>query len=169
MPDQELLANFTSESSYMLDEVEPTLIELQLSAKATGSLDSDTLNAIFRLFHSMKGSAGFLGLTAIGQITHQAETLLDLFRKGKAILGSSHTNVLCRTIDLLREILVETDNWPAQVAAARALGRLGDLDSFAKQLPDRVWKAPGHGQEVARHPPCDSLARGSPPISESPS
>ena len=41
------------------------------------------LDRIFRRFHSMEGSAGFLGFGQIERVTHHAETLLDGVRKGQ--------------------------------------------------------------------------------------
>ncbi len=101
MVDRELLMTFVSETYDLLDDVEPQLIELSQMGDVAG-VDLEMINAIFRLFHSMKGSAGYLGLSTISGVTHVAETLLDLFRKGKANLQVSHTLVLCQTIDFLR-------------------------------------------------------------------
>ncbi|MHC4884543.1 MAG: chemotaxis protein CheA, partial [Planctomycetota bacterium] len=109
MMDQELISGFVIESRDLLDEVEPCLIELQQNSDAGGNLDRETLDKIFRLFHSMKGSAGFLGLDSVSSITHEAETLLDLVRKGKTTLTLSHTSLLCDTIDFMRELLEVID------------------------------------------------------------
>ncbi len=106
MSDNELLEAFFSEAYELLDEIEPQLIELTHSKDAS-KVDSETLNAIFRLFHTLKGGAGILGLATFSAITHEAETLLDIFRKGKAALNVDHTLTLCETIDFLR-VLLET-------------------------------------------------------------
>jgi two-component system chemotaxis sensor kinase CheA len=45
--------------------------------------DKDTLDSIFRAFHTFKGGAGFLHLTVLGELAHELETLLDLVRKGE--------------------------------------------------------------------------------------
>jgi two-component system chemotaxis sensor kinase CheA len=96
---------FVSESREMLEEVEPRLIELEQYATQQGNIDEETVNLIFRLFHSLKGSAGFLQFPNVVEVTHHAETLLDLFRSGKASLESGHTNVLFRTCDLVNALL----------------------------------------------------------------
>jgi two-component system chemotaxis sensor kinase CheA len=110
MADQELMEAFVAETQDLLDEVEPKLIELQRTCDATGGVDAETLGAIFRLFHSMKGGAGFLGLTTVAGVTHEAETLLDLFRKGKMQMAGRHTQSLCKAIDLIRELLQTITN-----------------------------------------------------------
>lgn len=67
--------------------------------------DPGTMNAIFRLFHSMKGSAGFLELNNISHVAHAAESLLDLVRSGKIRLAPEHVDLLCRSCDFAREAL----------------------------------------------------------------
>jgi two-component system chemotaxis sensor kinase CheA len=67
--------------------------------------DGETMNAIFRLFHSMKGSAGFLELNHISHVAHAAENLLDLLRSGKIKLRPEHVDCLCRSCDFAREAM----------------------------------------------------------------
>ena len=61
----EFLSVFVSESRELILEVEPQLIQLHQEAVRTGQLDTNSVNSIFRLFHSMKGSAASLGLNNI--------------------------------------------------------------------------------------------------------
>lgn len=103
--DREIMRGFVDESREMLDEVEPMLIELESISERSGGVDSEVINKIFRLFHSMKGSAGFLELKTLGKLTHVAETFLDKFRKGIGLLDSSHVDLLNRTCDLIRLLL----------------------------------------------------------------
>ncbi len=105
MIDEELVFSFVTESREMLEDVEPILIEIQQIADDTGEVDSELINTVFRLFHSMKGSAGFLQFNTISKVTHEAETMLDLFRKGKASISTEHTTLLCTTIDFVREVI----------------------------------------------------------------
>lgn len=105
MADEELLKDFVIESLDLLDTVEPKLIALQQTCEETGNVDSDTINSIFRLFHSMKGGAGFLDLPNITGLTHSAESLLDLIRSGFTLFKASHIDVFFRSLDLLRRML----------------------------------------------------------------
>ncbi|MDY6853024.1 MAG: Hpt domain-containing protein, partial [Thermodesulfobacteriota bacterium] len=89
---------FVTESREMLEEVEPHLVELGQSAADV--VDEDVINLIFRLFHSLKGSAGFFQFDSLVKVTHEAETLLDLFRSGQARMESRHTDVLFRACDV---------------------------------------------------------------------
>ncbi|MFC1591739.1 chemotaxis protein CheA [Thermodesulfobacteriota bacterium] len=106
---KEMLEGFVADSQELLEEIEPKLIELQQSTDISGSADEDTLNAIFRLFHSLKGAASFLNLTAITGVTHEAETLLNHVREGRLELNAVHTDVLCRTCDFIHLLLSQIE------------------------------------------------------------
>ncbi len=105
MNDMSLILEFVQEAREYIDEVEPNLIELYQGSDDLGEVDSELINMIFRLFHSMKGSAGFLSLTTVVGVTHEAETLLDKIRNGKLNLNGQMTEVLCRALDLFRDML----------------------------------------------------------------
>ncbi len=114
MPDaeqQELLLALVEEGNELLDESEPLLIELETKSNESGEVDGEVINTIFRLYHSLKGAAGFLDLDTVGKVTHVAETLLDLFRKGKGSISSDLVDILNKTCDFLRKLLnnIETN------------------------------------------------------------
>lgn len=67
--------------------------------------NNEKINAIFRPFHSIKGTSGFLDLTAITQVTHTAENLLDLIRSGEIKFSQDHIDLLCRALDFIKEAL----------------------------------------------------------------
>jgi len=65
--------------------------------------NNEKVNAIFRPFHSIKGTSGFLDLKAITQVTHTAENLLDLIRSGGIKFSQNHIELLCRALDFIKE------------------------------------------------------------------
>jgi len=99
---QEIIDYFLTESRESVAEVEPLLIELEAEG---GQPDKATIDTIFRLFHSMKGSAGFLEFGHVEGVTHHAETLLDLVRTGQLAFCASVVDVLCRALDFTNEAL----------------------------------------------------------------
>jgi two-component system chemotaxis sensor kinase CheA len=107
---RELIQGFVEEGREMLDDVEPQLVELETLADESGEVDPEIINTIFRLFHSLKGGAGFLDLDTVQKVTHEAETLLDMFRKGKGKLSSEHIDLLNRTCDFIRQLLNRVDD-----------------------------------------------------------
>lgn len=101
----EMVKYFLNDSRELLDDVEPQIIAMEEIALSTGEIDGSILNAIFRMFHSLKGSASFLDLQTIISVTHEAETLLDIFRNGQASVKPAHVDLLIRTTDFIRNIL----------------------------------------------------------------
>jgi two-component system, chemotaxis family, sensor kinase CheA len=96
---REILSSFVAEGYERLDDA-----EVQISRLAEQA-DIQALNSVFRLFHSVKGSAGYLGLENIKELTHEAETLLDIFIKGKAELSPNSLDLIFATVDILRELV----------------------------------------------------------------
>ena len=45
--------------------------------------DTETINALFRAAHTLKGGAGLVGAVPVKELTHSAEDLLDAYRQGK--------------------------------------------------------------------------------------
>ncbi len=138
MNDMSLILEFVQEAREYIDEVEPTLIEIYNgSESAAGAVDIELINSVFRLFHSMKGSAGFLSLSTVASVTHEAETLLDKIRNGKLSLTVQITATLCKALDLFREMLErQIGTLPPQCARAFRLSRLEHLTY--KEIADRM-------------------------------
>src|SRR5205807_3062893 len=70
---------------------------------------AESLHAIFRGFHSIKGLAGFLGLDAIQEVAHEVETVLDGARNGVFRITSEHIDVILASKDYLNRWLGELD------------------------------------------------------------
>lgn len=102
----DIIRDFVQESRDALEHLEQAVIEL-----GRNSGDTKSLNVIFRLFHSMKGTAGFLGFKNISSVTHAAESLLDLIRSGAMELKTpDHINLLIQAADFAKEALAELEN-----------------------------------------------------------
>ena len=102
---REMVTDFVTESREMLDDIEPQILALEKHATNSGDIDDEILNTIFRLFHSLKGMASFLDLQTVIHVTHEAETLLDIFRKRQMPIETEHVDLLCRTSDFIRTLL----------------------------------------------------------------
>ncbi|MBU3057619.1 chemotaxis protein CheA [Pseudomonas indica] len=72
------LHTFVAESLELLQQMEEALLHIEQAPD-----DPDTINAIFRAAHTIKGSAGLFGLDGIVAFTHVAESVLDLIRAGR--------------------------------------------------------------------------------------
>lgn len=96
---KEILISFVAEGYERLDDAEAQL------AKIGDGDNTACLNSVFRLFHSVKGSAGFLGFESVKTLTHEAETLLDVFLKEKIPATQDALDVVYTTIDVLRKLI----------------------------------------------------------------
>lgn len=97
--DVEIVKEFLVESNDHLDDVESKILRLEESTE-----DLDIINGIFRPIHSMKGSAGFLGLKDIGKVSHELETLLDEARKSKLKITPEIIEILYEGLDILKKL-----------------------------------------------------------------
>ena len=139
--EQEFLRVFISESREFIEEVEPQLISIHENAEKTGKIDLDSINSIFRLFHSLKGSAASLGLNNIATLTHKAEAMLDMFRVGKAMIRIEHIDVLMRALDMVRDYLDLVDANKSDLGNEEQKEALeGELGFFIQQVSETKGK-----------------------------
>ncbi|MDD3118296.1 MAG: Hpt domain-containing protein, partial [Victivallales bacterium] len=147
MEDQELIESFISESSELIDDVEPLFIQMEKKADCNEPVDIDTVNKIFRLFHSMKGSAAFLNLENIAQLTHHAETLLDQFRKNPELrMTSYYLETQLQAIDAIRAMLELVS------ATGSDAGTEEMKDETVKQLVEAYRRVQGEGNRDHESP-----------------
>jgi len=78
------------------------VMEAELLKLNPGSVDSEVINTIFRVAHSIKGGAGTFGFYQLTEFTHVAETLLDDLRAEKLTLIDGHISLFLQTVDCLR-------------------------------------------------------------------
>lgn len=105
---------FFQECAEQLTEMESGLLIM-----SEGEADSDTINAVFRAVHSIKGGAGAFKLEALVQFAHKFETTLDHIRSGKLAAGPDVMKVLLRAADVLSDLVdasrdgiaIEPETW----------------------------------------------------------
>ncbi|MHC4526911.1 MAG: chemotaxis protein CheA [Planctomycetota bacterium] len=95
-----LVLDFVAEAGEHIESAEAALLELENKPD-----DEETVNQIFRAFHTIKGMAGFLNLAGVGSLAHSAENLLDLARKGKLVLAGSNTDLAFESLDMLKRMI----------------------------------------------------------------
>ncbi|WP_313174122.1 chemotaxis protein CheA [Massilia sp.] len=75
----DMLKDFVVEAMDLAVNVEEHLLRLERDPE-----NKETLNAVFRSFHTIKGGAGFMGLPALVAACHLTENLFDALRTGAA-------------------------------------------------------------------------------------
>jgi two-component system chemotaxis sensor kinase CheA len=132
--DGDLLREFATESREHLDNIEQGVLVLEKSPD-----DAETLNTIFRAFHTFKGGAGFLNLLPVNRLAHALESLLDLARQGKLIISAPVIELILRGRDILKEFLNQIEGQlNGSLPVAPIMIGTEKLKAEALQLIDQV-------------------------------
>ncbi len=101
-------------------------IEAGLAAMDEGTSDAETVNAVFRAVHSIKGGAGAFQLDRLVRFAHAFETALDLLRGGKIALSETLLKTMFHSNDALADL----------VAAERGGGEVDErrMDALTDEL-----------------------------------
>jgi len=95
----QFIPTFLEESFEGLELMESSLLNLEQG-------DIDTINAIFRAAHSIKGGAGTFGFNRVTDFTHEVETLLDEMRDGRRDIVQTDVDLLLQSVDCIK-LLIE--------------------------------------------------------------
>lgn len=98
--DLELLNEFCNEGRDLLSQVEQGVLVLEQQPE-----HRETLNQVFRAFHTFKGGAGFLGLDPIKELAHILESLLDAARQNILPIDRHVINLILAGGDTLRQFV----------------------------------------------------------------
>ena len=96
--DEEILQDFLVEAAELVDQLNEQLVDLEHSPT-----DADLLNAVFRGFHTVKGGAGFLGITPLIEVCHRAENVFDKIRNGDVSYDAVAADVILRAFDVISD------------------------------------------------------------------
>ncbi len=105
--DDEILQGFIEESLEHLADIENDLLEIEEGGE---NIDEDLVNKVFRAAHSIKGGAGFMGLTVIQDLAHAMENVLGLVRSCKLVPTPEVINVLLQSSDKLNTMIEDVNN-----------------------------------------------------------
>ena len=97
---EQLKLTFFDECSELLQQTEAGLTEIR---EGTGS--DDTVNAVFRAVHSVKGGAGIFGFEALVEFAHVFETVLDTIRQGDLAIAPEIVDVMLTAADVLSDLV----------------------------------------------------------------
>ncbi len=107
---------FFEEAAENLAGMEQHLVSLDVDAPG-----DETLNAIFRCAHSIKGGAATFGFTELAELTHTMETLLDRLRRHEIALTTPMVDTLLAAGDTLTEMLAHRQHADGEAPDASAL------------------------------------------------
>lgn len=102
--DQEIMSEFIVECLDHISAGEASMLDLESNPD-----DNELVNTIFRAFHTIKGTSGFLGLDHIQKLAHLAENLLDRAREGEIRITGGYADLALKSGDMLRAMIETLD------------------------------------------------------------
>ena len=153
--DTDLLSEFCNESEEHFLQAEQALMTLEINPS-----EKEAVNVVFRAFHTVKGTSGFVGLGCVTELAHKAETFFDRFRKGTLVMQGVFTDMAFEALDMLKGILrattdaLATGKLPLPPHYTDLLQRLESAGSMTASAvaPVAVERAPMRMQEEAAIP-----------------
>ncbi len=145
------IQDYLAECHEHLSHIESDLLAMEA---AGAEADEELVNRVFRAAHSIKGGAGFFGLTAIRELAHRIENVLDLMRSRQMTPTPEAVSVLLLSFDKLRDLLsrpqdddrASVEEYSAQLARLAA-GNLPGAEANA--VTERIALAvPGRAAPV---------------------
>ncbi|GAA7819455.1 chemotaxis histidine kinase/response regulator CheAY2 [Helicobacter pylori] len=122
---QEIMEDFLIEAFEMNEQLDQDLVELEHNPE-----DLDLLNRIFRVAHTIKGSSSFLNLNILTHLTHNMEDVLNRARKGEIKITPDIMDVVLRSIDLMKTLLVTIRDTGSDTNN----GKENEIEEAVKQL-----------------------------------
>lgn len=122
---------FLSESQEYLNNISKCLVKLE-----EDPADLDSLNEIFRCFHTLKGMSATMGFDKLARLSHQMEDLLDDLRSKRRKVTSEIIDNLFSGVDIIEQLVKEIRlNQESTVDISAYLKDLKNILSAQEGLP----------------------------------
>ncbi|MFO0865161.1 MAG: chemotaxis protein CheW [Gemmataceae bacterium] len=148
----EIVREFLLETQENLAQLDLDLVKLEKEPT-----ERETLSRVFRTLHTVKGTAGFLGLMKLQSVAHSAENLLSRLRSGEMTFNPLIATALLSAVDAVRRMLecverTEKDgdeDYSVQIHALEALVRMPRSETPAAEIlkPAPISRQPVHAEE----------------------
>lgn len=132
--DQSIFDDFVIESREHIDSIQENLMVLE------GTMESpeyEIVNKLFRAVHTIKGGAGFLGLSQISKLSHSMENLMSNIREGINKVDVEHIDTLLDALDMLT-IMIDNPSESNNTDISDITQRLDNLSSSESPARDAI-------------------------------
>ena len=160
----ECISEFLVEAGEALASLDNDLVKLEAEPE-----NSQLIGSVFRTFHTIKGTSGFLGMSQLGTVCHAGENVLGKIRDGKLQAAPSIISVILRCVDVIKGILatIEASGEEGSASHGALIAELNELyenGAVAEAIaPVAPAVAPASTVVAARAPiplPTDQTAIG---------
>lgn len=128
---KEIVDSFLEESKEIFETLNKDLVELEQNAD-----DLDLLNQIFRAFHTIKGTSGFLGLEKLQTVTHKSEDILNKLRRGEGKLDSILMDTILNSFDIIQALVTSIEKEKSENVEIENI--LNELDTAIAKLEGKT-------------------------------
>lgn len=136
MKSERSIKEFLAEAEDILESANQTLIAIE-DEQASGSVNPDRVNSLFRSVHSFKGLAGMFGLRAPADLSHKLEFLLDEMRLGRVGLTRDVLDALGDTLAFLGRLVQQAGAGAPAEDTGAALDRIDRILAAKPSDSDR--------------------------------
>ncbi|MBU1699777.1 MAG: chemotaxis protein CheA [Candidatus Eisenbacteria bacterium] len=103
--DTGLLTEYVNECCEYLEQAEASLLTLE-----SDPWNQESINLLFRILHTMKGTSAFLGMRRPHELAHCIEGILSRMRTGEIGCTRDYADLILRSIDMLNELIANVQN-----------------------------------------------------------
>lgn len=135
--DNEVVGEFITDAREQLENIEHGTLALEKNPH-----DPEVIHTLFRAFHTFKGNAALIDLTAISQLAHALESLLDEARKNELQINSIIIEVILKSRDTLKQYVDEIE---AQVTGKKPRGIVHLPTAALKAAAKHILHSKGGG------------------------
>jgi two-component system chemotaxis sensor kinase CheA len=107
---EDLINSFLEEANELISELEDSLLNLE--EKPT---DKESVDLVFRVMHTLKGSGGMFGFNAVSDFTHHLESIYNQIRNDELVLSKEILTLTLTSVDLIKELLKSSGETPKAV------------------------------------------------------
>ncbi|MCF7801464.1 MAG: chemotaxis protein CheA [Candidatus Marinimicrobia bacterium] len=126
---EEILGDFIVETKEMIDQLDQDLLSLESQTQ-----DQEVVNRVFRAFHTIKGTSGFLNLDAFTTVAHAAEDILNKIRMAELQPTSQVVDVIFETVDWFKQAILIVEGHEENFPPVEPI--LGKISEVQGQDPD---------------------------------
>lgn len=125
--DLNFIAEFVTETLENIGNAEAALLSLESNPD-----DKESINTVFRAFHTTKGVSMWLGLTRLADLAHHAESVLSRIREGQVRMSGGYADLTLHAVDMLKELIQSVQS----ALAGGPMTKPAEFDQLLKILSD---------------------------------
>lgn len=131
MEGEEYLQEFLQEAREYMDVMAQRFIDVENG-------DLDAINEVFRIAHTIKGMAGFMGFRNLENLCHKLETVMGFVRDGKIQISNELVDLLLKSVDVMNEILSKIEESGTDDVDLRII--LEELETISSGSEEAVYE-----------------------------